>query len=124
VAILADHLRRQAAAGRPTGPDDYVFQNPDDLGPIHTDHLRDHLYRTQAAVGVPKFRWHDFRHYVISARLAKGDDMLAISRWAGHSRLSTTADLYGHADAVDVEPWDGTDAPAPRLRVVRKSAQQ
>ena len=115
MTILADHYRRMTAQGRPTTDDDYVFTDPDDYGPYSVDKLRAHLYRTQAAAGVEKFRWHDFRHYLVTKRLARGDNLTAVSRSVGHARVATTVDLYDQVAASDLAPLDELDAPPRRI---------
>jgi integrase len=41
-------------------------------------------------------RLHDLRHTAITNAIAQGEDVLLIAAFAGHTRTSTTLDLYGH----------------------------
>jgi integrase len=118
MTILGDHYRRLGAKGRKIGPDDYVFPGIGDA-PLKADALRHHLYRVQAATGVESFRWHDFRHYLVTKRLARGDNATAVSRSVGHARVATTFDMYDQTSSVDLPPMDEPDvAPTPIVRVV------
>ena len=47
--------------------------------------------------GQRRLGWHSFRHYVGTA-IANSGDVTAASRRLGHSRKSTTLDLYVHGD--------------------------
>lgn len=44
----------------------------------------------------PKYSWHAFRHYAVSAWLASGIDPKTVQNWAGHSTLTLTLNTYGH----------------------------
>ena len=46
--------------------------------------------------GKPKFSPHALRHFNASYQLAQGVPVLAVSKHIGHSRSSTTLDVYGH----------------------------
>ena len=52
--------------------------------------------RLLALAGVPNIRFHDLRHTAASLLLATGMPLLEVSRQLGHSRASTTLDVYGH----------------------------
>lgn len=41
-------------------------------------------------------RFHDLRHTCASLLLNQGYQLADISKWLGHSTISTTADIYGH----------------------------
>lgn len=47
--------------------------------------------------GVPKIRIHDLRHFNLSRLVELGVDPAEVSRRAGHSRNSTTLDIYVHS---------------------------
>ena len=49
--------------------------------------------------GLPAMNLHGLRHTAASLLLANGCPMLDVSRRLGHSRASTTLDIYGHAYA-------------------------
>lgn len=41
-------------------------------------------------------RLHDFRHTTITNAISQGEDVLLVSAFAGHTKTSTTVDIYGH----------------------------
>ncbi len=46
--------------------------------------------------GLPKMRFHDLRHTAASIMLNRGIPPFVVSRILGHSKPSTTMDIYGH----------------------------
>jgi integrase len=48
------------------------------------------------AACAPRREFHSLRHTHASMLIASGVDILAVSRRLGHSRASTTLDVYGH----------------------------
>ena len=46
--------------------------------------------------GVKKIRFHDLRHTAASLMLNHGVPVLVVSKILGHSKVSTTLDIYGH----------------------------
>ena len=46
--------------------------------------------------GLPKHRFHDLRHTAASIMLNRGVPALVVSKILGHSKPSTTLDIYGH----------------------------
>ncbi|MBP3868390.1 MAG: site-specific integrase [Solobacterium sp.] len=46
---------------------------------------------------LPNIRLHDLRHCTASLLIASGADIATISRMLGHSRISTTLDIYTHS---------------------------
>ena len=46
--------------------------------------------------GLPKIRFHDLRHTAASIMLNRGIPPFVVSRILGHSKPSTTMDIYGH----------------------------
>jgi integrase len=70
--------------------------------------------------GLPRIRFHDLRHTAISQLIANGTPVTTAQKIAGHSRLSTTADIYTHvvqaqfdeaADRMGALLW-GEDPPS------------
>jgi integrase len=47
-------------------------------------------------VGLKGFRFHDLRHTAISLLANSGADIMALSRVMGHSKPSTTLNIYAH----------------------------
>src|SRR5262245_61928224 len=52
--------------------------------------------RARAAMKLPAVTFHAFRHTHVSLLIAKGVDILTISRRLGHSKAAITLDVYGH----------------------------
>ena len=46
--------------------------------------------------GVGHFRFHDLRHAVATYLLTAGAPVMAVSAMLGHTRTSTTTDIYAH----------------------------
>lgn len=46
---------------------------------------------------LPEIRLHDLRHTTATLLLAEGTDIETVSKRLGHSKASTTLDIYGHA---------------------------
>ena len=53
--------------------------------------------------GVPGFRWHDFRHYVVVELLRAGMPIHRVSAMLGHANIGVTLGTYGHLVASDVD---------------------
>jgi len=74
---------------------DLVF--PSQVGtPVCRSNLRRCFYRTLKASGLPKIRFHDLRHTSATLQLNHGIPVLIVSKRLGHSKPSTTMDVYGH----------------------------
>jgi integrase len=58
--------------------------------------LRSFLNSKLKEAGLKKIRFHDLRHTCASLLLSRGADPQAVSNMLGHSRVSTTMDVYGH----------------------------
>jgi integrase len=56
-------------------------------------------------------RFHDLRHAGVAMAIAQGAHPKVIQRWAGHTKITTTMDVYGHLyDGAEQELGDGLDA--------------
>ncbi|PPG88511.1 hypothetical protein C5C00_02080 [Rathayibacter rathayi] len=51
--------------------------------------------------GLPDMRVHDLRHTAASLWLAAGFQPYEVSRWLGHSNVTTTGTIYAHFYATD-----------------------
>lgn len=83
-------------------PSGYVL-TAEDGGPMHPDSPTDWLSKFSKRHGLPPLHPHLFRHAQASLLIAQGVDILTISKRLGHSRTSTTLDIYGHALAKSDE---------------------
>jgi integrase len=48
------------------------------------------------AAGLSGVRWHDLRHFAVSALIAEGADIKLLQAIAGHANATVTLDVYGH----------------------------
>ena len=58
--------------------------------------LRDWLKRIIKKMDIGYYTLHSLRHTNISIQLAAGVPLVTVSVRAGHSRTSTTSDIYSH----------------------------
>lgn len=85
---------------------DYLFIR-DDGRPMMPDTITAWISNFSKRHGLPHINPHAFRHTVASVLINNGQDIVTVSRRLGHSRTSTTLDIYSHliaeadADASD-----------------------
>lgn len=91
-------LLRQLQPGRP--PEGYVFTNPQGAR-LYPDSLTKLAGKLAARAGLGELRFHDLRHTFASLMLSRGVPMEVVSEKLGHSRPSTTADIYRHIFAEE-----------------------
>ncbi len=111
-AGLGQVLREHQIASANVAPDDLVFTAPN--GGPNRQSLFYRRHFTPAVVGDPDnpdpkkrrapalpeakrgCRFHDLRHTCVAFLIERGVGVLEISRQMGHTKTSTTMDLYGH----------------------------
>lgn len=76
-------------------PSGYVL-TAENGGPMHPDSPTDWLAKFSKRHGLPPINPHKFRHTQASLLIAKGVDILTISKRLGHAKISTTLDIYSH----------------------------
>lgn len=74
---------------------DYVFVQDNGL-PISPDSITRWLGRFSDRHGLPHINPHAFRHTAASVLINSGQDIVTVARRLGHSRASTTLDIYSH----------------------------
>jgi len=86
---------RDEKAGR-AGEHSSVFHDiaGDRLDPTR---LAGRLRTALKRAGLPVVKFHDLRHTAATLMIASGADIVAVSRVLGHSNVSTTLNIYGHA---------------------------
>lgn len=95
-------LRRKQAENRVLCGNEYNnkwtdFVCVDDMGNlIHLDYITKMFPKTLKRLGLRRIRFHDLRHTNISLLLEEGATLKELQEWAGHSNISTTADVYAH----------------------------
>ena len=99
VELLAEQKERQQAwvDKEPSGRIDkgLVFPGADGDWMKPQNMLR-HLKELGARVGTPDITFHKLRHFHATIALDQGNNPVVVSRRMGHSKVSTTIDLYGH----------------------------
>lgn len=83
----------ERAAG--ANPHQWVFLAPKKLSFYRPGIMGRDFKAVAKAAGLDHLTMHKLRHYVVAQLRAAGIDIDAISRRVGHSRTSTTTDLYG-----------------------------
>lgn len=82
-----------------------IAMNPDFTDEWYIFGNKTHISRTSATrhkdiaiekAGVPRMTLHDFRHAHASNLIAKGVNIVTVSRRLGHSSVSITLDIYTH----------------------------
>jgi integrase len=76
-------------------PDDLVFCTPEGGAKKPDDISRD-WRQLVASRKLPKVTFHALRHRHVSQLIAKGMDIMTISRKIGHSSPVVTLGVYGH----------------------------
>ena len=81
----------------------YVFTSPDYPGrPIYPDSVGDRFHRIikdyneQYGGHIPDINFHGTRHTSATLLISEGVDVVEVSHRLGHSRTSTTEDVYAH----------------------------
>ena len=64
--------------------------------PMHPDSINNYLAKFADENGLPHINPHAFRHTQASILYFNGIDSVSISKRLGHSRVSTTSDIYAH----------------------------
>lgn len=77
--------------------DDYVCVNQ--LGELmKPSYVTEHFAAIIQVLGLRKIRFHDLRHTFASILLSNDEPLIKVSRFLGHSDISTTANIYAHLD--------------------------
>lgn len=92
-AALEDHRIRMAPRGS-----EWVFSHPKRSGPWRPNYVTLAFVRLRRKVGAPDtIRLHDLRHWSLATLLDAGVPLAQVSARGGHSRQSTTVDIYNRA---------------------------
>ena len=84
-------------------------------GPLDPDNLRSRMLKPlMRQVGAPWGAWHSLRHTYASLQLARGINVVQLSRALGHHSASFTLDTYVHLlQGEEAPPLDLTRELAP-----------
>ena len=71
---------------------------PDDAGgPInYSNVVQRHFQPALKAAGLPRIRFHDFRHTYASLQIERGENIKYIQSQLGHSSPTVTLNVYAH----------------------------
>lgn len=100
IEALRRHRVRQAEARMLAGPAwddlDLVFAN--EVGrPLHAGNFHRRVYKPLLVqAGVPNIRFHDLRHSMATLLYSIGADPQTLKGLLGHSKITTTMDVYTH----------------------------
>lgn len=93
---LERHLKDMSARRPPESV--WLFPSPrrgEEDRPVKS--FRDSLILARQAAGIPKFGFHDSRHFFISMCVMSGIDFMTIARWVGHQDGGILiGKVYGH----------------------------
>jgi len=74
---------------------DLVFIRRDGQ-PLRPEYVLRHFRQLTDAVGLPRIRVHDLRHFAATMMLSSQVPLAMASKTMRHSTLSTTTEIYGH----------------------------
>jgi integrase len=101
--ILRTHLEKQrleqAIAKQDWRDEGLIFTTPIGTPTEPRNLIRDYK-RALKKAGLREIRFHDLRHTAASLMLNNGVPILVVSKILGHSKASTTLDIYGHLISV------------------------
>lgn len=80
----------------PKGGDDLIVSNLDGRPMSHANLLQRGFYPALRRAGLRKIRFHDLRHTFASLQLARGADVVRVSRMLGHASPAITLNVYSH----------------------------
>ena len=100
VEVLRRHRVRQAEARVLAGPawDDQGLVFANEVGrPLHAGNFHRRVYKPLLVrAGVPDVRFHDLRHSMATLLYSIGADPQTLKGLLGHSKITTTMDVYTH----------------------------
>ena len=63
---------------------------------MHPDSITSFFRRLEKKFNLPHINPHKFRHTHASILINKGVDIISVAKRLGHSKTSTTSDIYAH----------------------------
>ncbi|MBN1621437.1 MAG: site-specific integrase [Endomicrobiales bacterium] len=86
--MLHDMLKKLYAERK--SDKDFVF------GTLYPNYVYQRFVKACKKLGIKNMRWHDLRHTFASQLVMKGVNIFQVSRWLGHSSVTTTEKYYAH----------------------------
>jgi integrase len=101
VDVLREHRRQQMAfylENDFVDPNDLVFTTVDRNGVTGMTHDQvGHIWKdVRSRASVPRARIHDLRHFAATQMVSAGVSLVDVAAILGHTRPSTTSDIYSH----------------------------
>ena len=93
--LAEDTIGVLKAQRKKTGESPWVFPSSTG-GPIAPDSVLHMLHRVLKRAGLPRVRFHDFRHTFATLALQNGVDVKTVSGMLGHFSAGFTLDTYAH----------------------------
>ncbi len=84
-------------------PDEQVFLNAEGRL-LDPKHVNNRLAELCTEAGVPQISAHKLRHTAATLALSETGDLHGVQKMLGHSQVSLTSNLYGHATAESLRP--------------------
>jgi integrase len=96
VGKLSEHRESQWVLDEATAKaESLVFPNSKG-NPLEPRRVYTEFKNLLAQTGLPDIRFHELRHTAASLMLSNGTPIVEVSNQLGHSKVSTTLDIYGH----------------------------
>lgn len=95
IDMLNDLRKMQMASGHPS---EYVFTQNNSALPMHPQSPTRYLKKFGERYDIEDVHPHKFRHTFASVAITHGADIASVSAKLGHANISTTLDMYTHAN--------------------------
>ncbi len=95
-------LRELRISQAETAISSFVFTQDNSPDPIHPQSPTRYFKRFGTRYNVPDFHPHKLRHTAATIMILNGADITSVSERLGHQAVSTTADLYSHANRESI----------------------
>lgn len=97
--MKSDQKRNMALAGSSYNYNHEAYLYVDKLGNrIKPGYITQHFNRLLKKNNLRHIRFHDLRHTCATRMCEKGENLVKVQKWLGHSSITTTANTYTHLD--------------------------
>lgn len=99
IKMKEEQERNKLLAGRSYNYDHEEYVYVDELGNrIKLGYITQHFNRLLKKNNLRHIRFHDLRHTCATRMCEKGENLVKVQKWLGHSSITTTANTYAHLD--------------------------
>ena len=101
IKLKNDQTKNKQLAGRSYNYkyEDYIYV--DKLGNrIKPGYITQHFALVLKKNNLRHIRFHDLRHTCATRMCIKGENLVKVQKWLGHSSITTTANTYAHLDVL------------------------